>query len=98
MSLSLSLTLHATECVTGFCARLSGEGFALLIDLGMVQGSKTLKASTTIRFPSTWMRSTPKLMRADARGPSTKLGGSERSNPPSKVATEPSPWRLGSGV
>lgn len=51
--MNLGLTLHATECVTGFCARLSGEGFALLIDLGMVQGSKTLKPSTTIRAPST---------------------------------------------
>lgn len=50
--MSLSLTFHgAAECVTGFCARLAGDGFTLLIDCGMFQGSKTLKALNYEPFP-----------------------------------------------
>ncbi|WP_421738129.1 MBL fold metallo-hydrolase RNA specificity domain-containing protein [Caulobacter sp.] len=50
--MAVSLTFHgAAECVTGFCARLSGEGFSILIDCGMFQGSKTLKALNYDPFP-----------------------------------------------
>jgi len=50
--MALTLTFHgAAECVTGFCARLSGEGFTILVDCGMFQGPKTLKALNYERFP-----------------------------------------------
>lgn len=50
--MALTLTFHgAAECVTGFCARLSGDGFAILVDCGMFQGSKTLKALNYEPFP-----------------------------------------------
>lgn len=50
--MSLKLTFHgAAECVTGFCARLTGDGFNILIDCGMFQGSKSLKALNYGPFP-----------------------------------------------
>ncbi len=50
--MSLTLSFHgAAECVTGFCARLTGEDFDILIDCGMFQGSKTLKALNYKPFP-----------------------------------------------
>jgi metallo-beta-lactamase family protein len=43
--MTLKLTFHgAAGCVTGFCARLETDQAALLIDCGMFQGPKTLKA------------------------------------------------------
>lgn len=46
------LTFHgAAGCVTGFCARLQVGGATLLIDCGMFQGSKTLKALNYGDFP-----------------------------------------------
>ena len=43
--MGLKLTFHgAAGCVTGFCARLDTGSASLLIDCGMFQGSKTLKA------------------------------------------------------
>jgi len=43
--MGLKLTFHgAAGCVTGFCARLDTGDASLLIDCGMFQGSKTLKA------------------------------------------------------
>ncbi len=50
--MSLSLTFHgAAECVTGFCARLQTDKAVILIDCGMFQGSKTLKALNYDPFP-----------------------------------------------
>lgn len=50
--MELTLTFHgAAECVTGFCARLRGETFDILIDCGMFQGPKTLKALNYEPFP-----------------------------------------------
>jgi len=50
--MGVSLSFHgAAECVTGFCARLRGEGFDILIDCGMFQGPKTLKALNYEPFP-----------------------------------------------
>jgi metallo-beta-lactamase family protein len=46
------LTFHgAAGCVTGFCARLQTDQATLLIDCGMFQGSKTLKALNYGEFP-----------------------------------------------
>lgn len=46
------LTFHgAAGCVTGFCARLRTDHGVLLIDCGMFQGSKTLKALNYADFP-----------------------------------------------
>ncbi|OHB27583.1 MAG: MBL fold metallo-hydrolase [Phenylobacterium sp. RIFCSPHIGHO2_01_FULL_69_31] len=46
------LTFHgAAGCVTGFCARLTTDRANVLIDCGMFQGSKTLKALNYERFP-----------------------------------------------
>ncbi|MCI3134155.1 MBL fold metallo-hydrolase [Phenylobacterium aquaticum] len=43
--MTLKLTFHgAAGCVTGFCARLETDQAVLLIDCGMFQGPKTLKA------------------------------------------------------
>ena len=48
----LHLSFHgAAECVTGSCMRLRGEGFDVLIDCGMFQGPKTLKALNYGPFP-----------------------------------------------
>lgn len=83
--MALSLSFHgAAECVTGFCARLSGENFAILIDCGMFQGTKTLKALNYEPFPFDvegidavilthahidHSGMLPKLMKAGYRGP-----------------------------
>jgi len=46
------LTFHgAAGCVTGFCARLASEHATVLIDCGLFQGPKTLKALNYQRFP-----------------------------------------------
>ncbi|HRD29477.1 MAG TPA: MBL fold metallo-hydrolase, partial [Caulobacter sp.] len=47
-----SLTFHgAAGCVTGFCAELRTDTARVLIDCGMFQGSKTLKALNYEPFP-----------------------------------------------
>jgi metallo-beta-lactamase family protein len=46
------LTFHgAAGCVTGFCARLKTENATVLVDCGLFQGPKTLKALNYQRFP-----------------------------------------------
>lgn len=46
------LSFHgAAGCVTGFCARLETDNATILIDCGMFQGSKTLKALNYGAFP-----------------------------------------------
>src|SRR5688572_10496576 len=46
------LSFHgAAGCVTGFCARLETEKAIVLIDCGMFQGPKTLKALNYQAFP-----------------------------------------------
>lgn len=83
--MALSLTFHgAAECVTGFCARLSGDGFDILVDCGMFQGPKTLKSLNYEPFPFDAKAidavllthahidhsgMLPKLMKAGFRGP-----------------------------
>jgi len=50
--MSVRLTFHgAAGCVTGFCARLQTPKATLLVDCGMFQGSKTLKALNYQPFP-----------------------------------------------
>lgn len=50
--MTLSLTFHgAAGCVTGFCARLQTDQATVLIDCGMFQGPKTLKALNYEPFP-----------------------------------------------
>lgn len=50
--MTLKLTFHgAAGCVTGFCARLETDQAQVLIDCGMFQGSKTLKALNYQPFP-----------------------------------------------
>ena len=50
--MTLDLRFHgAAGCVTGSCAELSGPGFRVLVDCGMFQGSKTLKALNYEPFP-----------------------------------------------
>jgi metallo-beta-lactamase family protein len=50
--MAIRLTFHgAAECVTGFCARLEVGETAVLIDCGMFQGPKTLKALNYGPFP-----------------------------------------------
>lgn len=50
--MSPQLTFHgAAGCVTGFCARLETEGATVLIDCGLFQGSKSLKALNYGDFP-----------------------------------------------
>lgn len=83
--MTVSLSFHgAAECVTGFCARVRGEGFDVLVDCGMFQGSKTLKALNYEPFPFDVSQIgavllthahidhsglLPKLLRAGYRGP-----------------------------
>lgn len=48
----VKLTFHgAAGCVTGFCARLETPNATVLIDCGMFQGPKTLKALNYEPFP-----------------------------------------------
>jgi len=48
----IDLTFHgAAGCVTGSCARLTTEHASVLIDCGMFQGPKPLKALNYERFP-----------------------------------------------
>ncbi|MBS0360317.1 MAG: MBL fold metallo-hydrolase [Proteobacteria bacterium] len=50
--MSITLSFHgAAGCVTGFCARLQTPKATILIDCGMFQGSKTLKALNYDDFP-----------------------------------------------
>ena len=50
--MTLNLTFHgAAGCVTGSCARLETDKAVVLIDCGMFQGSKTLKALNYEPFP-----------------------------------------------
>ena len=50
--MSVRLSFHgAAGCVTGFCARLETPQATLLVDCGMFQGSKTLKALNYQPFP-----------------------------------------------
>jgi len=50
--MALDLLFHgAAGCVTGSCAELGGPGFRVLVDCGMFQGSKTLKALNYEPFP-----------------------------------------------
>jgi metallo-beta-lactamase family protein len=50
--MTLKLTFHgAAGCVTGFCARLQTDHATVLIDCGMFQGPKTLKALNYEPFP-----------------------------------------------
>ena len=50
--MALRLTFHgAAGCVTGFCARLETGRATVLVDCGMFQGSKTLKALNYHDFP-----------------------------------------------
>lgn len=50
--MSIDLSFHgAAGCVTGFCARLQTSRATVLVDCGMFQGSKTLKALNYQPFP-----------------------------------------------
>ncbi|WP_374470036.1 MBL fold metallo-hydrolase RNA specificity domain-containing protein [Phenylobacterium sp.] len=50
--MTIDLTFHgAAGCVTGFCARLKTDRATVLVDCGMFQGSKTLKALNYQPFP-----------------------------------------------
>ncbi|MFN3515175.1 MAG: MBL fold metallo-hydrolase [Phenylobacterium sp.] len=50
--MTVTLTFHgAAGCVTGFCARLETGAATVLIDCGMFQGPKTLKALNYQPFP-----------------------------------------------
>ncbi|WP_334162923.1 MBL fold metallo-hydrolase [Phenylobacterium sp.] len=50
--MTFDLTFHgAAGCVTGFCAKLRTDRATVLIDCGMFQGSKTLKALNYEPFP-----------------------------------------------
>ena len=90
--MTLKLTFHgAAGCVTGFCARLETGRATLLIDCGMFQGSKTLKALNYGDFPFDvgyvdavllthahidHSGLLPKLMRAGYHGPIYATAGS----------------------
>src|SRR5690606_2489213 len=51
-SMSLSLAFHgAAECVTGSCALVAFDGGRFLVDCGLFQGSKSLKALNYDPFP-----------------------------------------------
>jgi metallo-beta-lactamase family protein len=50
--MSTTLTFHGSaECVTGFCARLETDRAVVLVDCGMFQGPKPLKALNYDPFP-----------------------------------------------
>lgn len=50
--MSLKLTFHgAAGCVTGSCARIETDQAVVLVDCGLFQGSKTLKALNYEPFP-----------------------------------------------
>lgn len=50
--MSVTLTIHgAAGCVTGSCYRLTTPTGTILVDCGLFQGSKTLKALNYDRFP-----------------------------------------------
>ena len=50
--MNAELTFHgAAECVTGSCMLLETEGRRILVDCGMFQGPKTLKALNYEPFP-----------------------------------------------
>lgn len=50
--MTVELTFHgAAGCVTGFCARITTPRARVLVDCGMFQGSKTLKALNYEPFP-----------------------------------------------
>jgi metallo-beta-lactamase family protein len=83
--MTVKLTFHgAAGCVTGFCARLDTGDAQILVDCGMFQGSKTLKALNYDDFPFDARKIDavllthahidhsgllPKLMRAGFEGP-----------------------------
>lgn len=89
--MSLELSFHgAAGCVTGFCARISTGRANVLIDCGMFQGPKTLKALNYEPFPfradevdAVLLTHShidhsgllPKLMRAGFRGPILATAG-----------------------
>jgi len=89
--MSLDLTFHgAAGCVTGFCARLTTGRANVLIDCGLFQGPKTLKALNYEPFPFRPDKIDavllthahidhsgllPKLMRAGYRGPILATAG-----------------------
>jgi metallo-beta-lactamase family protein len=90
--MTVTLTFHgAAGCVTGSCARLKTEHGVVLIDCGMFQGSKSLKALNYEPFPFDaggidavllthahidHSGLLPKLMRAGFRGPIYATTGS----------------------
>ncbi|MBX3485853.1 MBL fold metallo-hydrolase RNA specificity domain-containing protein [Phenylobacterium sp.] len=89
--MSLELSFHgAAGCVTGFCARLTTARASVLVDCGMFQGPKTLKALNYGPFPFAageidavllthahidHSGLLPKLMRAGFRGPILATAG-----------------------
>ena len=89
--MSVELTFHgAAGCVTGFCAHLKTDRASVLVDCGMFQGPKTLKALNYEPFPFRAEEIDavllthahidhsgllPKLMRAGYRGPILSTGG-----------------------
>lgn len=83
--MTVTLTFHgAAGCVTGFCARLKTDAADVLVDCGLFQGPKTLKALNYDPFPFEAAAldavllthahidhsgQLPKLMRAGFQGP-----------------------------